>query len=185
VTPERARLLEQVADSVPRHGRIGVDGVDGAGKTCFADELAEVLVRRGTDALRVRADDHLNPPAIRYRRGRWSPSGYWSDSFDYGRLRAELPADGLAVVDGVFLQRPELADEFAFVIFLDVTFDEAARRLAVRDGSPADPDHPQLRRYTDAQRRYLVDLAPRSRADLVIDNNDVDNPVMVRQGSTS
>jgi uridine kinase len=183
VTPERARLLDQVADSVPREGRIGVDGVDGAGKTRFADELADVLAHRGTVTVRVRADDYLNPPAVRHRRGRRSPSGYWSDSFDYERLRAALPAEGLAIVDGVFLQRPELSGQFAFVIFLDVTFEEAARRMAVRDGSPANPEHPRQRRYTDAQRRYLADSAPRTNADLVIDNNDVDNPVMVRQGS--
>jgi uridine kinase len=185
VTPQRARVLHQVADLVPRTGRIGVDGVDGAGKTTFADELAAELRRKRSDVVRVRLDDFLNPAAVRHRRGRRSPSGYWADSFDYDRLRAALPSSGLAVVDGVFLQRPELADEFGYVVFLEVGFAEAARRMALRDGSPVDPDHPQMRRYTVAQRRYLTDHAPRERADLVIDNNDVDNPLVIRTGSRS
>jgi uridine kinase len=94
-----------------------------------------------------------------------------------------LPREGLVVVDGGFLQRPEVSGEFAFVIFLDVTFEAAAARMATRDGTPADPDHRRMRRYPVAHRRYLADFGPRERADLVLDNNDVDNPVMIRQGS--
>jgi uridine kinase len=78
-----------------------------------------------------------------------------------------------------------LAGEFGFVVFLEVGFAEAGRRMAHRDGSPPDPDHPDMLRYTIAQRRYLAEHAPRERADLVIDNNDVDNPFVVRPGSTS
>jgi hypothetical protein len=37
-----------------------------------------------------------------------------------------LPREGLVVVDGGFVQRPEVSGEFAFVIFLDVTFQAAA-----------------------------------------------------------
>ena len=185
MTAGRARVLDHTARLVPAVGRVGIDGVDGAGKTEFADELAALLHSRGCDVVRIRLDDFLNPAPIRHRRGRRSPSGYWSDSFDYDRLRAALPAGGLTIVDGVFLQRPELTEVFTFVVFLDVSFDEAARRMAIRDGSPADPEHPRLRRYTIAQRRYLAEHAPRTRADLLIDNNDVDNPLLVRQGSGS
>lgn len=70
--------------------RIGVDGVDGAGKTVFADELADALRALGRHAVRVSVDDFHHPRAIRYRRGRTSPEGFWLDSFDYERLRADV-----------------------------------------------------------------------------------------------
>jgi len=64
-------------------------------------------------------------------------------------------------------------------LFLDVPFAETARRMALRDGTPADPEHPRMRRYTEAQRRYLTTCAPRERASLVIDNTDPARPVVV------
>ena len=44
----RQRLLQQIASRVPHSAsedcvRVGIDGVDGAGKTVLADELAEQL----------------------------------------------------------------------------------------------------------------------------------------------
>jgi uridine kinase len=67
-----------------------VDGVDGAGKTIFADELAYQLVASGRRTIRASADSFHNPRAIRYRRGRDSPEGYFRDSYDYARLKAVL-----------------------------------------------------------------------------------------------
>ncbi|WP_340296242.1 uridine kinase, partial [Aquipuribacter hungaricus] len=70
--------------------RVGVDGVDGAGKTVFADDLAEVLRSRGRTVVRVGADAFLHPRAVRYRRGRDSPEGFWLDSYDYVALRRRV-----------------------------------------------------------------------------------------------
>ena len=64
--------------------RVAVDGVDGAGKTVFADELVVELARRGVAAVRASVDGFHHPPAIRYRRGRGSPEGFFLDSYDYG-----------------------------------------------------------------------------------------------------
>ena len=77
----RAALLAELTKEIDTRGarRIGVDGVDGAGKTWLADELAE----RIEHATRIRVDDFLNPPDIRYRLGRDSPEGFFLDSFDY------------------------------------------------------------------------------------------------------
>lgn len=93
----RAELLARVADLVPAAGaapavRVAVDGVDGAGKTVFADELGAVLTARGRPVVRASVDGFHLPRAVRYRRGRHSPEGYWLDSYDYDRLVAELLA---------------------------------------------------------------------------------------------
>jgi uridine kinase len=91
----RRHVLDAVAASIPAARgedcvRVAVDGVDGAGKTSFANELVAALTARGRAVVRIRADDFLNPRAVRHRRGRHSPEGFWLDSYDYGRLAADV-----------------------------------------------------------------------------------------------
>lgn len=76
----------------PRVGRtlVGVDGVDGAGKTTFADELAELLRESGLEVIRISMEDYLNPQAKRYEQGRSSAKGYYEDSYDYQRFTDEV-----------------------------------------------------------------------------------------------
>lgn len=88
-------VLTTLADSVlalPGDGvrRIGVDGVDGAGKTVFADRLGQVLHDRGTEVIRASVDGFHHPRAVRHRRGRDSPDGFYLDSYDYPALRRLL-----------------------------------------------------------------------------------------------
>lgn len=54
-------------------------------------------------------------------------------------------------------------------------------RMAVRDGSPADPAGPANRRYVGGQRRYLRECDPASRA-TVVDNADLAAPFVVDPG---
>jgi uridine kinase len=91
----RAQLLEEVASRVPPPSgswwvRVAVDGVDGAGKTTFADELAAVLSAAGRPVIRASVDGFHHVREVRYRRGRDSWLGFWLDSFDYVRLRSDL-----------------------------------------------------------------------------------------------
>jgi uridine kinase len=85
---------------------------------------------------------------------------------------APVPERGVLVVDGVFAQREELRGCWDLVVWLEVTEEERVRRLADRDGTPADPAHDGQRRYLDAQRIYRAFAAPVGSADLVIDNTD-------------
>jgi uridine kinase len=70
--------------------RVAIDGVDGAGKTYFADELGEVLQALGRSVIRASVDGFHNPRRIRYRKGRASPEGFFEDSYDYEQLKTEL-----------------------------------------------------------------------------------------------
>ena len=76
----------------PRAGRtlVGVDGVDGAGKTTFADELADLLRESGLEVIRISMDDYLNPRSKRYAQGLSSSKGYFEDSYDYERFTDEV-----------------------------------------------------------------------------------------------
>lgn len=68
---------------------VGIDGVDGAGKTVFADELAGIL-RTEVTVVRASVDGFHQPAAVRHRRGRGSPEGFFLDSYDYVSLRRLL-----------------------------------------------------------------------------------------------
>ena len=203
--PVRAALLRAVADRVPTGGRVrvGIDGVDGAGKTWFADELADVLRLTGRPAVRVSLDDFHQPRAVRYRLGQESPLGFWRDSYDYPRFWADVltpfgagryrdrshdlatdqvldppwqqaPEDAVLVVDGIFAHRDELAGAWNCSVFLQVSFAETARRMAVRDGGPSPGS-----RYREGQRIYLAECDPVRRASLVVDNGDLAAPRFV------
>jgi uridine kinase len=209
-------LVAEVAACVPAPVgpdcvRVGVDGVDGAGKTIFAAELASALRDLGRPVVELSVDGWHRVRAERYARGPRSPEGFWLDSYDYPRLvdealaplgpggsrrfRAaghdlrtdqvlwpdlvEAPEGAVVVVDGLFLHRAELEGCFEFTVFVDVPFEVTAARMAVRDGSPSDPAHPDMRRYVEAQQTYFAQRAPWSRADVVVDNTDLGNPALV------
>ena len=91
----RRDVLLAIAARVPAPAggdavRVAVDGVDGSGKSVFADQLADVLREQACPVVRASVDDFHHPRVQRYRRGRSSPSGFWLDSFDYDRLRHDL-----------------------------------------------------------------------------------------------
>lgn len=197
-----------------RPSLVGIDGIDAAGKTTFADNLASELERQGREAVRVSIDDFQQPRAKRYARGRFSPDGYYQDSFDtdaFRRLVLDCPSrgdgrfaivkrvfdlagdnavmevpvsvgrDGIVLCDGVFLQRPEFAGKWDFVIFLHVDVEPALQRALRRDDSDETDALRRLyeKRYMPAQRTYLRAVSPDKAADLVIDNNEVECPCIV------
>jgi len=211
----RAELLSQLADRICGKFEgaaimfVGVDGVDGSGKTVFADQLARVLSQR-KPTVRISIDGFHNRRADRYRLGRDSPDGFWSDSYDYGAFERHVVAplrsgsneyltashdlvsdellDGpietladpsIVVVDGIFLHRAELRGVWDFSVFLDVNFAVSVGRMAIRDGSDPSPDNPGNRRYVEGQQIYLRTCRPQTHATVVIDNNDLSAPRIV------
>ena len=88
-------LMRALRDEVRQHYRggrimIAVDGIDGAGKTAFADALAEVFAEDGSAVFRASIDDFHRPRIERFARGRRSPEGYYRDSYDYATFRRVL-----------------------------------------------------------------------------------------------
>lgn len=75
-----------------RTGRtlVGIDGVDGSGKTTFADELAELLRECGLSVIRISMDDYLNPAEVRHAQGRTSAKGYVEDSYNQARISEDV-----------------------------------------------------------------------------------------------
>lgn len=94
-TTPATTLWRELRDEVRQHYRAGrvivaVDGIDGAGKTVFADGLAAVFAEDGSAVFRASIDDFHRPRAERHARGRTSPQGFYLDSFDYATFRRVL-----------------------------------------------------------------------------------------------
>jgi uridine kinase len=82
-----------------------------------------------------------------------------------------VPDDAVVIVEGMFLHRDELCERWDVSVFLDVPFAVSVSRMAARDGSHPDPEHPSLHRYVQGQRIYLSRYKPKERATFVIDNS--------------
>jgi uridine kinase len=204
------RLADLVVATRPADRvRVAVDGVDASGKTTLADRLAEIVGARRPVA-RASVDAFHRPRAERYRRGRASVDGCYEDTFDLPALRERLllpfgagrpyvcavfdhardqpvdappqtaPAGAVLLVDGVFLQRPELPP-WDLVVHLQVPDAEVLRRAVVRDGGdPAEVERLYRTRYLPAQRLYEQRCRPAERAHVVLDNRDPAQPVARR-----
>lgn len=86
------------------------------------------------------------------------------------------PEESVLIVDGVFLQRPEVRDCWDLVVWIDVPFEEALRRALLRDadrfGGREVARARYLHRYLPGQRSYLEECRPRQRADVVVVTGD-------------
>jgi uridine kinase len=228
-TAQREQVLARVVRGVQRlqsAGKpllIGVDGIDGSGKSTFADELAARLAKQGTPVVRSTVDSFHNPREVRWSRGKSSPVGFYLDSHNLTALREMLldpmragpgatyrtaafdePTDQpidevlrtvsgneVVVFDGIFLCRPELVDYWDYVVFLEAQARVDLDRLGyvMRDAPAAVPelvDHVlqwvrRIDRYSSGMRYYLDSEDPKSRADVVIDNNDLARPVVIER----
>jgi uridine kinase len=92
---DRDHLVQELASRIaelerPHPVRVAIDGVDAAGKTTLADEIALVISGFGRSVIRASIDGFHHPAAVRRRRGPLSPEGYFHDSFNYAALRAQL-----------------------------------------------------------------------------------------------
>jgi len=91
----RHELLEKVTGSIleirRNHTiRVAIDGVDCAGKTTFADELAGYMKERGVKVIRACIDGFHNPAKTRYSMGKDSGEGYYTKSFNHDAIINKL-----------------------------------------------------------------------------------------------
>lgn len=96
----------------------------------------------------------------------------------------EVPANAVLLFDGVFLLRPELRDCWDVTIFVHARLEVTLARVLTRDealfgSSDAVLDRYRAR-YIPGQEIYLAEADPMARADIVVDNNDLEAPLIVR-----
>jgi len=152
-----------VGEVRPHPTRVAIDGVDAAGKTTLANEIAAVLAPGSRQVIRASIDGFHNPKHIRRRDD--SGTGYFRDSFNYQALcdnlltplgphgsrqfrraafdfRADAEVvsgcevaahDAILILDGVFLLRTELRTHWDLSIFVHADFETTLARAQVRD----------------------------------------------------
>lgn len=137
---------------------VGVDGVDGAGKTQLVRELLALAPHvAGRELVAVSMDGFHRPRAQRYAGGT-GPEACYRDSYDYPAFRravhdpfragreiapavfdvaADRPVDpdpidpsddAVLLVDGIFLRRPELFQVWDATLFVHVPFEVSVPR---------------------------------------------------------
>jgi len=215
----RSALMDLLADRIcrvkcPHPVRVAIDGVDGVGKTTFADELAGPVSNRGRAVIRASVDCFHNPRAARYRLGRDSPDGYFHDSFNYAALIDVLlaplgPGGSRSIRRAIFDERTdsELSTPFetttpdAVLLFDGVfllrpelrsywdlaVFLDAHFEVTVSRGTQRDGTSPDFwqRRYVEGQKLYLKSCEPKRFAAIVVNNETLASPEIVFDSSDS
>ncbi|MCU1406666.1 MAG: uridine kinase [Glaciihabitans sp.] len=81
------------------------------------------------------------------------------------------PDDALLIVDGLFLNRPELAGLWNYSLWLDVPTEDSERRVTEDTG---DADRTAV--HAAGQALYRAAVSPRRKATAIIDNTDSEHP---------
>ena len=167
-----------------------------AGKTTLANRLADVLrAGPGRTVIRAELDHFMRMVEDRNAYPYDSPESYYLDAWDYPAIRAGLleplgpggepplharsgrpgaggADDAILLADGVFLQRPELDACWDLRIYLHV---RRPSRCAVPSSATgtgwAARRRPSARyrtKYLPGEQRYLTEVRPRERAQIVI-----------------
>lgn len=81
-------LLKNISKKIvnKRHNKpiiIGINGVDGSGKSTFAKNLENFFINSGERVSRISIDSFHNPKKIRYRKGEISADAFYLDSINF------------------------------------------------------------------------------------------------------
>ncbi|PEZ07067.1 uridine kinase [Bacillus sp. AFS018417] len=94
--------------------------------------------------------------------------------------------DTIFIVDGTFLFKQELKQLFDYRIFVETDFNIARERGSKREaqafGSEEKAGEMFLQRYHAACHMYIEEHAPKECADVVLINNNIEEPVVVFNG---
>ena len=167
--------------------------LDSLGKTVIRSSIdnfhnsEEIRYQKGKDSSEGYYEDSFNYDALKnlllvpLRENRH----YQTVFFDYRKNRQVkskkqiAPKNSVLVFDGVFLFRPEINEFWDFRIFVDVDFSVSVKRAVQRDiqsGLQTHTEEKYSKKYVPGQRLYLSKVDPKSLADMIIDNNDPQNP---------
>jgi uridine kinase len=103
---------------------------------------------------------------------------------NHSRTTVEIPDDGVLIVDGVFALRPALNSYWDLRVWLQIDPELSVRRGIARDakreGGTEHAEALHRDRYLTAESIYVEEADPITLADMVIDNTDIDRPVLRR-----
>lgn len=168
---------------------IAISGFGGSGKSTTAQQLAHALGAPvvSVDSFQKKGafDTHFTLWEImdfsRLEKEVLMPFSRGEQTIQYGHFDAkeeeisetrEIQNNGLLIVEGVGLFRPELATYFTYKIWIDCPIEEAAARGKKRDreeyGNPTDELWDGV--WKDNDREYFEIFKPAESADLLVPN---------------
>jgi uridine kinase len=204
-----AKQVSSLRERSKRVVLVGIDGADGSGKSFFARELSDALDGIGLKSAILSIDDFHNKKAVRYKKGKNSPLGFFEDSHNLEALvsdllkpvkngesivlrklfdcesdseaRCILKVSSLDVVifEGLFLHRDELVEYWDYTVFLETDFTTSVARGNARYGLNPDPNHESNARYVIGNKIYRDRCDPKLKADIVVDNNELDSATII------
>ncbi|MBM7621151.1 uridine kinase [Bacillus tianshenii] len=116
---------------------------------------------------------------------RYQPASFNLEKDEYISSNEESATeDSVLIVDGTFLFKQELIGQFDFKIFVETDFEIARKRGSKREekafGSLIKAEEIFKKRYHAASKLYLEEHAPQHFADVVVNNDDLDNPILYK-----
>lgn len=187
---------------------LGINGVDTSGKTVFAEALCVYLKHRGYQTQLLHMDDFHNPKEIRYKdtspegyidyafdlnglkciisdiKRNDIDKEFQVLDLDLDTYTKKLPIKTsrktIIILEGVLLYRPPICSLIDYRIFLDIDFNEVLKRAEVRDVPKygAEFIDKYRERYIPAQKIYLQKFNQKKLCDLIIDNNNYNEPII-------
>lgn len=175
-----ASIVHEQFQSRTYHNRpllIGVDGLGGAGKTTFVEEVKRKLKEEHCLVEVIYLDDHIVEKEKRYDTGhpewyeyvhlQWDSSELVNCLFTplhqgnclnlpfYDKVtdsitykKMDVLANRIVLIEGIFLQRNEWRQFFDSVIFLNCPFEVRKERVLTRDAYIGN-DQERLKKYTE------------------------------------
>ena len=184
---------------------VGITGIDGAGKTKFAESFEKFLISKNFETQMINLDDFHNPQVYRYS-GDNQVENYYNRSFNTNRIVEKLLiplhqrssfSTKLTVLDW-HTDKYDITREFSFnqntiVIFEGVflfkkelssyidykIFIDIPFEESKRRAKSRDSEEVLKKydeKYLPAQRRYLDEFPPLKIADMIIDNSNLEYP---------
>jgi phosphoglycolate phosphatase-like HAD superfamily hydrolase/uridine kinase len=211
VFDRRLPIFEKITGEIERKKEnnkpfvIGIGGIDGAGKTSFAESLERYLVTHKYETQPVHLDDFHNPKAVRYA-GTDEADNYYHRSFNINLIMEKLlnplrKKKAYAATMTVLDWRTDKYDTVRKYVFSHntiVIFEgvflyrkelapytdykifldipfEESKRRALLRDAGANTTKYDSK-YLPAQARYLEEYPPEKTADMVIDNSEWEYP---------
>ncbi|WP_153721281.1 nucleoside/nucleotide kinase family protein [Sporosarcina cascadiensis] len=190
-------MLPTLPESSGRSVLIGVDGLGGSGKSTYALKLLQSLKSAylfhlddliHPEKVRYNAEheewfcyyqlqwryEYLNSELLTPLKNglevKRTLELYDKETDSYSEQEIEIPLGSTVIIEGVFLQRPELRPYFDYVIYLDVNRQTRLSRVLERDtyiGSREKIIDKYEHRYFPAEEIYMRECNPLLLADYI------------------
>jgi len=188
---------------------VGINGVDTSGKTTITKEISEILLANNHKVQVISIDEFHNPKAIRYQGDNpitsyieyafnlefilknilkprivnktFSLLDLDTDEYSFEK-KIRISEESIVLFEGVLLFRDPIKDYFDLKIFIDISFNEVLNRAVIRDyhifGEETKSRYET--KYIPIQKLYIKKWNPKGQSQIIIDNNDYNNPIFIQ-----